>query len=600
MALYSLSVKPISRKDGRSATASAAYRAASEIVDERTGLVHDYTRKRGVEHVELFAQAGITLDDPASLWNAAESAEKRKDGRTAREVLVALPAELDADQRTALAREMTRELVERYGVAAQLAIHAPDKAGDQRNHHAHILLTTRRYNHDGLGAKSQLEWSATQCKKHKVAKPQGELKALRERWADMQNAALKRADCVARVDHRSLAAQGIDRAPEVHQGGYATDMIRQGTPEQSDRAMLNLSIIDTNVEVQSLRVRLDTERAVQEWTEITPVTPRLTTPELPDPVPSPAADAELALTQQSARMDVLERVEQHIGHKHQLQIRADLRSLERAQQRVQQRQAEEAERQAAERQLEAESECQEARAQRQGEREREREKEQQEIESKRPVSERLKSKWDALCAIDQQIEQLNAARSQLPFLKFSERKRLKSEIENLSAKRAMEHAQYAELWHQNEAEKAAAAAQPSARDMLRQTAAKIRKERPDVAAEFEKTAEQSASTTKTEPKPEQPKPFDAKGRALEILTMDTAEERHGALHAASSLDLNDFDALMDELDPLMGSHGELNEEGQLLRAKLVPREMPTSQHVERIQKSEQDWESRSGPDGPGF
>ena len=125
MALYSLSTSAISRKAGRSAVTAAAYRAGVELVDERTGVVHDYTRKRGVEHVELMVPEGITLDSPSALWNAAEAAEKRKDGRPAREILVALPAELDADQRTVLAREITRDLVDRYGVAAQLAIHAP-------------------------------------------------------------------------------------------------------------------------------------------------------------------------------------------------------------------------------------------------------------------------------------------------------------------------------------------------------------------------------------------------------------------------------------------------------------------------------------------
>ncbi|MBD4086865.1 MobA/MobL family protein, partial [Xanthomonas citri pv. citri] len=47
MAIYHLSAQIISRKAGRSATAAAAYRSGSEIVDERTGEVHDYSRKQG-------------------------------------------------------------------------------------------------------------------------------------------------------------------------------------------------------------------------------------------------------------------------------------------------------------------------------------------------------------------------------------------------------------------------------------------------------------------------------------------------------------------------------------------------------------------------
>lgn len=259
MALFSLHTSSIKRGDGRSAIAAAAYRAGAEIVNETTGLVHDYTRKNGVEHVEIFTRDGVPSPEKSDLWNAAEAAEKRRDGRTAREVLIALPAELDAQQRLALARQMTGDLVERYGVAAQLAVHAPDADGDERNHHAHVLLTTRTYGHDGLGKKSQLEWSGTQCRKNGVAKPADELRALRERWADMQNVALEGASVDARVDHRSLADQGTDRVPQIHVGNFGTGMIRKGTPEKSERASLNLEIIATNAEVQQLREQLAVE-----------------------------------------------------------------------------------------------------------------------------------------------------------------------------------------------------------------------------------------------------------------------------------------------------------------------------------------------------
>lgn len=256
MALYSLSTKPISRKAGRSSVAAAAYRSGARLVDERTGVEHDYTRKRGVEHVELVAPEGINIDSSQVLWNRAEAAENRRDGRTAREVLIALPAELDAGQRTELAQAITRDLVERYGVAAELAIHAPDRDGDKRNHHAHVLITTRRLNHDGFGVKSQLEMSDTQLKKHGLPKSADELKNLRERWANLQNAALERAGVDARVDHRSQADQGSGRVAQIHQGSYATQMIRQGTPERSERATLNLEIIAANTEY---------EQALEEW-----------------------------------------------------------------------------------------------------------------------------------------------------------------------------------------------------------------------------------------------------------------------------------------------------------------------------------------------
>ena len=98
MAIYHLSVKPISRSAGRSATAAAAYRAGelgAPIVDERTGDVHDYTRKRGVLSADIVLPDGAPswAQDRPRLWNAAELAEKRKDACVAREYEVALPAE---------------------------------------------------------------------------------------------------------------------------------------------------------------------------------------------------------------------------------------------------------------------------------------------------------------------------------------------------------------------------------------------------------------------------------------------------------------------------------------------------------------------------
>ena len=146
MASYHLSAKTISRSQGRSATGAAAYRSGTRIDDERTGTVHDYRRRRGVEATFLLlpADAPDWASDRARLWNAAEQAETRKNSTVAREFEIALPAELDAGERRRLAADFARELVARHGCAADVAIHRPGRTGDQRNHHAHILLTTRR------------------------------------------------------------------------------------------------------------------------------------------------------------------------------------------------------------------------------------------------------------------------------------------------------------------------------------------------------------------------------------------------------------------------------------------------------------------------
>ena len=152
MAIYHLSVKTISRSAGRSATAAAAYRAGVEITDERTGEIHDYRRKGGVESAAVILpdNAPEWARDRCQLWNAAEQAETRKNSTVAREFEIALPAELSPAERERLAHDFTRELVERHGMAADVAIHAPGKEGDNRNHHAHILLTTRRLTPDGV------------------------------------------------------------------------------------------------------------------------------------------------------------------------------------------------------------------------------------------------------------------------------------------------------------------------------------------------------------------------------------------------------------------------------------------------------------------
>lgn len=219
MASFHLAVKAIGRTAGRSATAAAAYRAGVEITDERTGLVHDYTRKQGVEHsaMVLPADAPEWASDRERLWNAAELAETRKNSTVAREYEIALPAELSADERRELALGLAREISERHGVAVDVAIHAPGREGDQRNHHAHLLTTTRRLGPEGLGKKTR----------ELDQKQSGEVERWRERWAEMQNRALELANVPDRVDHRSHQRQGIEQEPTVHMGPSATAMERR-------------------------------------------------------------------------------------------------------------------------------------------------------------------------------------------------------------------------------------------------------------------------------------------------------------------------------------------------------------------------------------
>ena len=221
MAIYHLSVKTISRSAGRSATAAAAYRAGAVIADERTGELHDYSRKRGVQSATLFLpdDAPDWATGRAALWNAAEASETRKNSTVAREFEIALPAELSPAERQALAHDFARELVARHGCAADVAIHEPGGEGDNRNHHAHILTTTRRLTRDGFGEK---------CRELDDQKTGAQIVTQwRERFAQMQNEALERAGCAERVDHRTLKAQGIEREATKHLGPGATGYERR-------------------------------------------------------------------------------------------------------------------------------------------------------------------------------------------------------------------------------------------------------------------------------------------------------------------------------------------------------------------------------------
>ncbi|MCP1243902.1 MobQ family relaxase [Acetobacter lambici] len=256
MAIYHLSVKSISRSAGRSVVAAAAYRAGQELTDERQGLTHDYTRKQGVEDAFIVAPDGADwAQDRNVLWNAAEAAEKRKDAKTGREYELALPAELDAGARKELARDFAGELVERYGVVADVAIHEPGREGDNRNHHAHILTTTRTVGADGLGAKTRVLDVASTAS--------GEIERLREVWASQVNQALERHQVEQRVDHRSFERQGKEQEPTLHMGVSATAMERQAAREIPGREPVT-DLGKQNAEIRERNRVLETARKAVE------------------------------------------------------------------------------------------------------------------------------------------------------------------------------------------------------------------------------------------------------------------------------------------------------------------------------------------------
>ncbi|MGB1215779.1 MAG: MobQ family relaxase [Pikeienuella sp.] len=235
MASYHLSVKTIKRSAGRTATAAGAYRAGERIECQREGRIHDYTRKQGIEETFIVApeSAPAWAQDRSKLWNEAEASETRRNSVTAREWELALPSEISAEDRSQITRQFAEELVSRYGVAVDVAIHAPHREGDQRNHHAHVLTSTRKLEAEGFTAKTRVLDSA---------KTGGvEIEQMRGVWAELQNRALERAGEVERVDHRSLekqreaaqergdtlSAEELDRDPELKLGPAANSMERR-------------------------------------------------------------------------------------------------------------------------------------------------------------------------------------------------------------------------------------------------------------------------------------------------------------------------------------------------------------------------------------
>ncbi len=219
MANFYMEISSLGRATGRRATAAAAYRSGERIRDERTGELFNYSRRRDVLHTEIFlpsqfdGAAVAWARNRERLWNTAEHAEKRRNSRVAREYQVMLPVELDAVRRVALARTFAREIAERYKVAVDLAVHAPRPEGDARNFHAHLLTTTREVTPAGLAGKAGLDMSPLERRRHGLPDHRQEFINVRERWATLTNAALREANIDARIDHRSLAAQGIDREP---------------------------------------------------------------------------------------------------------------------------------------------------------------------------------------------------------------------------------------------------------------------------------------------------------------------------------------------------------------------------------------------------
>lgn len=319
MAIYHLEAKVVSRGAGRSAAAAAAYLSCSRIYNDYDGIQHDYTRKQGLVWQQVFLppQAPPEWQDREKLWNAVEAAEKAKDSRLARELVVALPIELNQEQQISLIEEFIQEQFVADGMCADAAIHDTDG----HNPHAHILLTVRPLDEKGQWQyktekeylcvrngeergfttaeflKAQKEGWEKQYpykigkKKVYMAPSAAEVRGLaradkhpkssrygrqnpitlrwnseeqlllwRENWAAAANLALEQAGREERIDHRSHAARGLEENPTIHEGVAARAMERKGIT--SDRCELNRQIKADNTLLRQLKAELQKLAAI--------------------------------------------------------------------------------------------------------------------------------------------------------------------------------------------------------------------------------------------------------------------------------------------------------------------------------------------------
>ncbi|RLM02105.1 MobQ family relaxase [Gibbsiella quercinecans] len=194
MAIFHLDFKIVKRSEGRSSVAKAAYHARTRITDERTGDTYDYSRRTDLYGHFILAPVNAPehiVKDSTALWNEVESVERQQNGQTSRYFDVAIPAELNNDDKKKLVLEYCQKNFVDKGMIADIAFHDLDSD----NPHAHVMLTLKTVSPEGFGKKER-SWND---RKMSVL--------WRESWASMANSYLAAAGLTERIDHRSLQAQ---------------------------------------------------------------------------------------------------------------------------------------------------------------------------------------------------------------------------------------------------------------------------------------------------------------------------------------------------------------------------------------------------------
>jgi MobA/MobL family len=236
MAIYHFSVQIIGRSSGKSVVAAAAYRAGDILLDKRTGITHNYTRKQGVYETRILLpeNAPLWMQDRSQLWNEVERCERQCNSQLAREINMAIPKELSHGQKRSLVFEYVESEFVSWGMIADVALHDLNS----ENPHAHLLLTQRSVTANGFGNKNR-EWNQKSV-----------LQSHRSAWAIHANRALEKAGYESRIEHRSLKDQGLDRLPQLHLGPQVKEMDLKG--RSTDRGDEYRRIEAANIEQAEL------------------------------------------------------------------------------------------------------------------------------------------------------------------------------------------------------------------------------------------------------------------------------------------------------------------------------------------------------------
>ena len=251
---FTPSLQTISRSAGRSAVAAAAYRACVKLIDQTTGLIHDYTRKGG--HIETIL---IGADDISELWNKAELAETRKNSTVARELMLPLPDAWNDAQRRECVLDISNHLHATYGVAVSSSIHGPNK--HHRNGHCHMMFTTRTVDADGnFGKKTRvLDDMKT-----------GEVSKLREAICKIVNAHAEKLDSDFYVYAGKFSDIDKNHIPTKHIPITAGKEYRAAITAQNTQVKIHLANVATHEKKAELLKAELSNASILETAESTP------------------------------------------------------------------------------------------------------------------------------------------------------------------------------------------------------------------------------------------------------------------------------------------------------------------------------------------